>query len=207
MKVFRKVFAAAIALTAIAMASSAFAADGTATYNATAKTMTVVDAATAPFASYNQATIAVVPYNFGGTDANEIYYINQGTGAEVATIATNIGLKGALNAPASYEVRVGGEGDYLTYTVPAVQFNNDSATITDDAVAGRAGVKASFAVNSEIQKLIIKLIDKKNGNITGSYEWQDLNIANVNGATFTFGLEIVGDRDLSGIEVTGVEVE
>ncbi len=203
MKVFRKVFAAAIALTAIAMATSAFAAD--ATYNAQDKTMSIAD--TSAFAGYSQATIAVVPYNFGGTDANEIYYINQGTGAEVATIAANIGLKDALNAPASYEVRVGGEGDYLTYTVPAVQFNNDSATITDDAVAGRAGVKASFAVNSEIQKLIIKLIDKNNGNITGSYEWQDLNIANVNGATFTFGLEIVGDGNLSGIEVTGVEVE
>ena len=205
MKVFRKVFAAAIALTAIAMATSAFAAD--ATYNAAAQTMSIAD--TSAFKDYEQATIAVVPTTFGGNDANEIYYINQGTGAEVATIAANIGLKGALNAPTNYEVRVGGEGDYLTYNVPKAQFVAGGKVEAVEGVENRVGVTGKFTVNAGITELVIKLVDDNADGLEGSYTWPELSAINsVNGATFTFGLEIVGDgNNLSGIRVTGVEVQ
>lgn len=205
MKVLKRVFAIAISLAAIAMATSAFAA----TYDSATATIELDANEIAEFSSVEgQVTMAVVPENFGAqTASTDIYYINQGTAAEIADIADEIGLKGAFEtAPAGFDVRVGGQNiaPVKSYDIPEYAFK--SATAADTTIEGRVGVIGKIQVNAGITSLRVLL---KDGETEGFYDWTGLNIASVNGAEFTFGLEIVNNtddaaKDMSGITITGV---
>jgi hypothetical protein len=207
MKVLKRVFAIAISLAAICVATSAFAAD--ATYDAETATIALPEAAIQEIQGMTgQVTMAVVPNNFGsGSNSEDIYYINQGTAADMADKAASIGLKGALSVPANYQVRVGGQdASMVAHNIPAVAFVFEgSQTIVGE---DRVGVKGTITVNAGINNLKVLL---KDGDVTGSYDWNGINIASANGATFTFGLEIVNNtddaaKDLSNVTITGVEL-
>ena len=208
MKVLKRVFAIAISLAAIAVATSAFAAD--ATYDAANQKIALPEAAIESIESMTgQVTMAVVPKTFGaGSNSEDIYYINQGVAADMADVAASIGLKGALSVPTNYQVRVGGQDAAMTaYDIPAVTFV-DSTLVTDDDVEDRVGVMGTITVNAGVNDLKVLL---KDGDVAGVYNWNGINIASTNGATFTFGLEIInntGDaaKDMSNITITGVEM-
>ncbi len=208
MKVLKRVFAIAISLSVICAAATAFAAD--ATYDADKATIALASEDIQKIESMEgQVTMAVVPKQFGsGSNSEDIYYINQGIAAEMADVAAEIGLKDKLNVPASYQVRVGGKDTTMAvYNIPAIKFEGSAPA--DITAEGRVGVVGTLTVNGGVQSIKVLLEDAVAG-LTGSYDWSDINIASANGASFTFGLEIVNNTgaelDMSGISITGVEI-
>ncbi len=208
MKVFKKVFAFAIALTAIAMASSAMAAN--ATYNSDAKTVSLAQADIETIAAASgQVTIAVVHDSFGENDTDTIVdniaYINQGTGTDVAGYAAAMGVKdGVILNPHAYRVRVGGLGDVQVYDIPATAVATVNAP--NKSVEGRIGFDGSIALDG---KLVSKLIFTLNSGVDGAenieWTWDNISIPNTIG-TVTFGLEIVGEGS-ENVKCSGVVAE
>lgn len=215
MKVLKKVFAFAIALTAIAMASSAMAADATyAVDNAGNATVTV----NADISGTNQTTVAVVPTTFGDETeavADDIYYINQGTTDEIkALLAAGVGLKNTLDVPAAFEVRVGGETQDV-YAIPAVvpsigDGSSNEELTQSGSVEGtsKLAFDGSLTVNGAgLTRLKFSLTAKEAGkdDLTAVFYSNDegvvfdKNIASIFG-TVTFGLEI--DNVPAGVTVT-----
>lgn len=211
MKVLKRVFAIAISLAAICVATSAFAAAGV-TYDGVNKTIALPDTAIESIEGMTgQVTMAVVPKEFGSTSVSEdIYYINQGAAAEMAVVAGSIGLKGELLVPTNYQVRVGGQdASVAVYNIPELVFVGSEAG--ENTAEGKVGVIGKITANAGISNLKVLLEDTVN-SLTGSYTWNNINITSTNGATFTFGLEINNNTadaalDMSGITITGVETE
>jgi len=213
MKVFKKVFAFAIALTAIAMASSAMAAEQTATYTAHKIAVPVASEST------EQATIAVVDADFGESDATttaaDIYYINQDEAKNIANeLTAGVGLKSVENfVPTSVEVRLGGamSGEY---TVFPFTFDKE-AVVPAEPIAGikegteRIGFEGEIVVNggtfSDILFTLSSEGDAELGDKTitvraSEAAWKNaFTIPSVYG-TVTFGLEIEGVP--TGVTVT-----
>ena len=219
MKVFRKMFAFAVTVAAIAMATSAFAATAVYDETAGAPNPLVKVADTAALAGETgQATVAVVPTNFGEegtTDAEAIYYIDQD---DVEVIKTNLvnglKIKGAIADRSQYAVRVAGTNTAMTQIeFAAVQPDEDGYEIVgkvgkDLEEATAVGIKGTFKLNkANVQTVYVTVQDAKNGNKTGVVEW-DLSAFRTN-ADITFGLEIQSEtpRDLSGISIVSVSDE
>ena len=211
MKIFKKVFAFAIALAAIAMASSAMAAD--AVYN-----NGVVTVPAANISGQNQTAVAVVANTFGGTSASveDVYYINQGTTDEVdALLKAGLGLKANLDVPAAFQVRVGGEVNDV-YAIPAVVTNlgNSGANNANLTIGGsdegtsRLAFDGSLTVNGKgLERLMFELTAKEAGEADLKAVFYsdskgvvfNKNIASIFGDV-TFGLEI--DNVPDGVTVT-----
>ena len=219
MKVFKKVFAFAIALTAIAMASSVMAATGNATYDkANHKVAANVDVS----GISGQATVAVVPKDFGSNDAAaaDIYYINQDAPATIATDLVNgVGLKtAALDfVPSEFEVRVGGGASVLDYEILPVVTNNDFVAAPDKTEGEPAGTKrvghsGTFQFNGgTISKIKFTL---SNGTETKVVDTSALGDAgkftgSLNSVigTVTFGIEIAGVPTGVDVSLQSVTVE
>ena len=227
MKVFKKVFAFAIALTAIAMASSAMAAD--ATYD-----NGVVKVANAGLTSELQTTVAVVDTQFGKTDAapsaDDIYYIDQDTAANInSKLATGVTLKTVADfTPSTAEVRVGGNGktSYDTYTIPNVVYNEGYKTQepaergeADGEPAGtkRLGFEGTFKLNGgAVSKIKFKLISAGHDEALYNSEAQFDNtneLVNFIGelpsivGEVSFGLEVAGVPEGVTVTLDAVTVE
>lgn len=222
MKVFKKVFAFAIALTAIAMASSAMAATGNATYDSDNHTF-AADVDVTGITS--QATVAVVPTTFGENeaDAADVYYINQDTPAAIAgELANGVGLKTADIAfvPSAFEVRVGGNGKatYDTYRIPAYDVNVNSAVIDTrvEGEAGSIGFDGSITLSGvELNNLKFYLTTSDTAEgiqanaVVSTADAEKVNFtkaASISG-TVTFGLEVKGVPAGVTVGLTKVEVE
>lgn len=212
MKVFKKVFAFGIALTAIAMASSAMALDAEYTSDHKIKVDVTSDLTT-------QATVAVVDARFGKNDADtipdNIYYIDQDEAKNIAAdLKAGVGLKSDENfVPTSVEVRLGGamEG---TYTVLPFTFDKEAVKPADPIPGikegtNRIGFEGEIVVNggtfSDILFMLSSEGDKELGDKTitvraSEAAWKNaFTIPNVYG-TVTFGLEIEGVP--TGVTVT-----
>ena len=108
MKLFKGVLLAAAAT--LALSTTAFAAE--ATYDSETNKVALELAAGDVNVTGGQMTVVVVPKTFGVDEAlaEVIYYINQDEFGDAFTaIIANMGLKGSLDNPAEYEVRIGGE--------------------------------------------------------------------------------------------------
>lgn len=205
MKVFRKMFAFAVTVAAIAMATSAFAA--TAEYDASNVLVKVADTS-ALDAETAQATVAVVPTNFGETDA-EIYYIDQDAVATIkANLVSGLAVKEAITVPADYEVRVAGTNTAMTKiafaTVQPPEEDDYEIVGSNLTAATAVGIKGTFSLTAGVDTLYVTVQDAKNNNAQGIIEWDMAGI--VTNADITFGLEIQSEtpRDLSGISIVGV---
>ncbi len=200
MKVFRKMFAFAVTVAAIAMATSAFAA--TAEYDATNIKVKVAD--TTAMTENAQMTVAVVPTNFAGNDA-DIMYIDQDAAATIkANLEAGLAVKEALEVPTNYEVRVAGTSmNMQTINFQAVQEEEDDYEyITGE---GALGIKGAFQYNGNAKTVVLTLKDAKNNDMTGTLEWDLLGGIASSNATITFGLEIQSEtRDLSGISIVSI---
>lgn len=204
MKVFRKMFAFAVTVSAIALATSAFAA--TAEYDSSNVLVKVAD--TSSLTEENQMTVAVVPKNFGETD-EEIYFIDQDEAATIkANLARGLAVKDALQNPANFEVRVAGTTmDMKTFAIPAVA-DDDEYEYIGGTDGKPLGIKGTFQYNGTAKTVVLTLKDASNDK-TGSLSWDLLeNIPGANGLTITFGLEIhpsVEGQDLSQITIESIE--
>lgn len=202
MKVFRKMFAFAVTVAAIAMATSAFAA--TAEYDATNIKVKVADADA--LANPAQMTVAVVPTNFDGDDA-DIMYIDQDTSATIkANLKAGLAIKAALEVPTNYEVRVAG----TDMDIDKIKFNSiqvvDDVTKVPESTAAAIGFTGTFQYNGGANKtIVLNFSDSKTGATNVPYTW-DLSEAlpGAVAAEIVFGLEIQADnnQDLSGITVS-----
>ena len=108
MKLFKGVLLAAAAT--LALSTTAFATE--ATYDSETNKVALELAAGDVNVTGGQMTVVVVPKTFGADEAlaEVIYYINQDEFGDAFTaIIANMGLKGSLDNPAEYEVRIGGE--------------------------------------------------------------------------------------------------
>ncbi len=204
MKVFRKMFAFAVTVAAIAMATSAFAA--TAVYDDTDTDNPLVKITDGEFAENAQMTVAVLPVGFGSSDDDaDIMYIDQDA-AEIIKekLASGLAVKGELVNPAdNYEVRVAGTNTAMqTINFEAVQEEEDYEYITGE---GALGIKGSFNYDGTAKTVVLTLKDAKNGDKEGSIEWDLLGGIAATNAKIRFGLEIQSTtRDLSGITVVSI---
>ncbi len=203
MKVFRKMFAFAVTVAAIAMATSAFAA--TAEYDSANVKVKVADVSA--LTETAQMTVAVVETGFDGTDDGDIYYIDQDQADAIkANLQAGLAVKEALTVPTNYEVRVAGTSmDMQTINFQAVQAPEYIVVGENLTSATAVGFKGSFSYNGNAKTVVLTLKDANNSNATGTVEWDLLDGINTN-ATITFGLEIQSaePRDLSGITITDI---
>lgn len=201
MKVFRKMFAFAVTVAAIAMATSAFAA--TAEYDSTNIKVSVDDVSA--LGETAQMTVAVVPTAFSGNDA-EIMYIDQDEAAEIkADLEAGLAIKEALTVPTDYEVRVAGTNMNMeTINFQAVQSPEYTVVGENLEAATAIGFKGSFSYNGNAKTVVLSLEDTVAGK-TGTLVWDLLEGINTN-ATITFGLEIQSETamDMSGINITNI---
>lgn len=207
MKIFRKVFAITVALSALAMASSAMAANEASYENGVVKADATIAA--------DVATVAVVPTAFGlDTAASaDIKYANQGTGeAMAAALAEGVGLTEELSVPKNYEVRVGANGAVDTYVIPAfvIPSADELAAIVPDTSADytdRIGLAGAFKANGveSIKEIIFKLISE---GINGEVVWNE-GIEDVNNIVgdITFGIEFANVPSGATITLQGIEVK
>ena len=199
MKVFRKMFAFAVTVAAIAMATSAFAA--TAVYdNGLVKV-------TGTFDEDEQMTVAVITADFDGDDA-DIYYIDQDAAETIkANLQSGLAVKTALVDPAvNYEVRVAG----TDMSMQEIYFNSiqvvEQPTRVEASNASAIGFKGSFQYNGGSKKVVITLVDDNADGRRGTLEWDLSNVGSFN-APITFGLEIQADDmqdDVSGIRIESI---
>ena len=211
MKVFRKMFAFAVTVAAIAMATSVFAA--TAEYDATNKLVKVDDIS--GLGNPAQMTVAVVKNTFNGNDA-DIYYINQDVADTIKDeLVDGLAVKDELTIPTDYQVRVAGTGmDMETINFQAVQTSKiENIEIVGGGTAVKAvGIKGEFTFNGGGTTVVLNLIDtvnKINGEpAVGSVRW-DLGSIASNNTPLVFGLEIQSatEMDMSGIQYNGFTVE
>lgn len=199
MKVFRKMFALAVSVAAIAMATSAFAA--TAEYDATNVLVKVADTSVLNNEA-GQATVAVVPTNFGenGTDA-QIYFIDQNTADVIAeNLEAGLKIKDAITVPTDYQVRVAGTNTAMQ----AINFKSiQESSITKVGDANAVGFTGTFQYNGGTKKVLLTF---KDGTATGDYTWDLGDAITASNATIVFGLEIQPDagQDVSGIELVSI---
>ena len=202
MKVFRKMFAFAVTVAAIAMATSAFAA--TAEYDSTNIKVSVDDVSA--LGETAQMTVAVVPTTFSGNDA-EIMYIDQDAADTIkANLADGLAIKEALTVPTDYEVRVAGTNTAMTtINFETIQGPTYSVVGENLTSATAVGFKGSFEYLGNAKTVVLTLNDSVAGK-TGTLEWDLLGgIASTN-TTITFGLEIQSETamDMSGITITNI---
>lgn len=204
MKIFRKVFALTVALTAIA-ASSAMAANEASYENG-------VITADVSYAG-NVATVAVVPKTYGqfadAADATGIEYVKQG---DVKTLLKDgIVTMNELAVASNYEVRVGADGAVVDYVIPEVKLDevvNEKSEAQEDGNK-RLGFDGSFQVNGKDFTDILFLLSNGAKAVEVSYKdaaWNnEFKIASMNGEV-TFGLEVANVP--AGVTVTfnGVEL-
>lgn len=222
MKVFKKVFAFAIALTAIAMASSAMAAETEkAVYdNGVVKVALAVSA----LEGDDQTTVAVVDSHFGegDPDVDDIYYIDQDTATVIgAKLNTGVGLKLPTGTftPSTAEVRIGGanKSGYDTHTIPAVVTNNDFVAAPDKTEGEPAGTKrvghsGTFQFNGgTISKIKFTLSNGPETKVVDTSALGDAgkftgSLNSVIG-TVTFGIEIAGVPTGVDVSLQSVTVE
>lgn len=204
MKIFRKVFALTVALTAIA-ASSAMAANEASYDNGVI---------TADVAYTDEvATVAVVAKTYGqfadAADATGIEYVNQG---DVKTLLANgIVTMNELPVASNYEVRVGADEAVVDYEIPDVKLDevvNEKSEAQEDGNK-RLGFDGSFQVNGKDFTDILFLLSNGAKAVEVSYNdaaWNnEFKIASMNGEV-TFGLEVANVP--AGVTVTfnGVEL-
>ncbi len=220
MKVFKKVFAFAVALTAIAMASSAMAADAIYSDGSVSVENDFIGEA--------QTTVAVVDSRFGENDTysvEDIYYVNQDTAANIGDLLNN-GVELLVNnvnfVPATTEVRVGGndKDTYETYYIQKLQdvTINTIAPDEDDAER-RFGFDGTYQFNGgSISAIKFEL--ESLGHDGALYE-SSATVATNNDALveqllgripsaygeFTFGLEVANVPAGVTVTLTGVTVE
>lgn len=210
MKVFRKMFAFAVTVAAIAMATSAFAA--TAEYDATNKLVKVADTS-ALNNETAQATVAVVKSTFNGTNDADIYFIDQDAVATIkANLVAGLAVKDELVNPAeNYEVRVAGTGTAMQ----RINFETVQSTTIDKvqivgagAAVKAVGIKGEFTYNGGGETVVLTLKDTVNlvngEPAIGTVTWDLGSIASSN-APLVFGLEIQSatEMDMRGIEYVG----
>lgn len=202
MKIFRKVFAITVALSALAMASSAMAANEASYENGVVKANATIEA--------DVATVAVVPTAFGlDTGASDaIKYANQGTGeAMAAALAEGVGLTEDVSVPSNYEVRVGANGAVTNYVIPKFEVANIN-TDTNPDLADRIGFSGFVQANGAeaVKEIIFKLLSNIDGE--ASVTWvNDLDeVYNLKG-DITFGLEIANVPAGATVTLQGVEVK
>lgn len=219
MKVFKKVFAFAIALTAIAMASSAMAAD--AIYSD--GSVSVEN----DFSSEAQTTVAVVDSRFGENDTysvEDIYYVNQDTAANIGDLL-NDGVELLVNnanfVPATTEVRVGGndKDTYETYYIQKLQEVDKDTVVPDEADAERRfGFHGTYQFNGgSINAIRFALTSEGHDgalyNPTASVATNDALVEQLLGSipsahgVFTYGLEVANVPAGVTVTLTGVTVE
>ena len=198
-------FAFAVTVAAIAMATSAFAA--TAEYDATNKLVKVANTSALDNETA-QATVAVVPREFGenGTDA-QIYFIDQNTADVIAeNLKAGLKIKDAITVPTDYQVRVAGTNtDIQVINFKSIQVV-EQPTKVEASNASVIGFKGSFQHNGGSKKVVITLVDNKANGREGTLEWDLSNVASF-AAPITFGLEIQADdmqNDVSGIELVSI---
>lgn len=211
MKVFRKMFAFAVTVAAIAMATSAFAA--TAVYDDADTNNPLVKVTDGEFTEQAQMTVAVVPTNFGeeGTDAEDIYYIDQDEASVIiADLQSGLKIKDEIADRTGYQVRVAGTNTAMqTINFEAIEPDEDEYEILGGNEAGQTsqavGIKGTFSLNAVVDTVYITVEDAV-ANRTAVIDW-DLSEFNTN-ADIIFGLEIQSNepRDLSGISIIGVSV-
>ena len=204
MKVFKKVFAFAIALTAIAMASSVMAENGTATY--TDHKIKVDDIERAS----GQTTVAVVTNTFDGTNSDDIYYIDQDEASVIeANLKAGVGLKAKDESfvASALQVRVGGGDEIEVFDVPAVQYDDSYKSQTPEKKPEdgktdiyRIGLEGKFQMNGgTVNKITFVLKAAGEGHDTDKYS----NTALVDTGTVEFS----GDYGSISGEVTfGLEI-
>lgn len=213
MKVLKKVFAFAIALTAIAMATSVMAADGDATYAFDGTNATM--AATTGLTGDAQTTVAVVPKTFGADNAkaDDIYYINQDTAANIAAaLEAGVGLKGELNPVSGFQVRVGSNGSVLTYEVPSYvvdeDINSEEPVVEITNGVGttyRYGFDGKITLNgTALNKILFTLSTNEEGvvNNTVTISTDDNDAEKINFVNNKIA-SMVGDVEF-GLEISGV---
>ena len=207
MKVFKKVFALAVIVSAFAISTSAFAA---------ADSSVVNDKVVVPESVFDglsgQTTIAVVDSNFGeeNVSSNLIHYIDQNEAAtiEAAAIA-GLQLKAGSNAYGNYEVRVGNATATMRVSaIPQFTVEKEDAIVSEPNEDGETTIGIPARVNVEtgsnaVSKVVFTL---SNGTKTVTYDYNvaDLPFAN---STFTIGLEIQGIPNGVTVECTDVQVQ
>ena len=216
MKVFKKVFAFAIALTAIAMASSAMAAD--AVYNN--GTVSVANT----FSGTDQTTVVVVDSHFGEGDIDvaDIFYIDQNTAENIgATLNSGVAINAPNFVPSTAEVRVGGNGKdtYDTYVIPEfvapTTFNNESVT---DPETGKKviGFDGTIVLNgATFNDIVFTLTSTEYAGEQFTWKASDSAVFNKTGnatianlvGNVTFGLEIAGVAAEYDVELVKIDVE
>lgn len=205
MKVFRKMFALAVSVAAIAMATSAFAA--TAEYDATNVLVKVADTSVLNNEA-GQATVAVVPTNFGenGTDA-QIYFIDQNTADVIAeNLEAGLKIKDAITVPTDYQVRVAGTNTAMqTINFSSIQVISDVTKVAGSN-ATAVGFTGTFQYNGGTKAVVLKFTDSNNaaaGEVSQVWDLTDVLPNNV-AAGIIFGLEIQADnnQNLEGISVS-----
>ena len=199
MKVFRKMFAFAVTVAAIAMATSAFAA--TAEYD-----NGLVKVADGTFSETGQMTVAVLPVEFGSTDA-EIMYIDQDAAETIkANLVNGLAVKEALTVPTDFEVRVAGTSmDMQTINFQTIQAPQYTVVGENLTAATAVGFKGTFQYNGNAKTVVLTLNDSVAGK-TGTVNWDLLGEIASSNATITFGLEIQSETamDMSGITITNI---
>ncbi len=202
MKVFRKMFAFAVTVAAIAMATSAFAA--TAEYDTENDLVKVAD--TSEMTETAQMTVAVVPTTFNGAAA-DIMYIDQDAADTIkANLDSGLAVKEALTVPTNYEVRVAGTNMSMqTINFNSIQVVGD-VTKVPESTAAAIGFTGTFQYNGGAKKISLTFADSNNteaGERTKEWDLTDALPGSVS-AEIVFGLEIQADngQDLSGITVS-----
>ena len=203
MKVFRKMFAFAVTVAAIAMATSAFAA--TAEYDATNKLVKVADTGMLE-AEQGQATVAVLPVGFRGNDADIMYIDQDSADAIQQKLEDGLAVKAELVNPAEgYEVRVAGTSTAMqTINFNSIQVVGDVTNVTDQAITNAIGFKGSFQYNGGSKEVTLYFSDSKTGATNVPYTWNLGDAISSSNATIVFGLEIQADngQELDGITVS-----
>ena len=199
MKVFRKMFAFAVTVAAIAMATSAFAA--TAEYN-----NGLVTVADGSFSETAQMTVAVVPTDFEGNDA-DIMYIDQDAAETIkAKLVSGLAVKEELEIPTNFEVRVAGTNmDMDTINFQAIQAPTYTVVGENLESATAVGFKGTFQYNGNAKTVVITLNDSV-ANKTATVNWDLLEGITASNTTITFGLEIQSAEamNMSGITITNI---
>ena len=226
MKVFKKVFAFAIALTAIAMASSAMAAETEkAVYDNGVVKVALADSA---LVGDDQTTVAVVDSHFGegDPDVDDIYYIDQDTAAVIgAKLNTGVGLKlptGTTFTPSTAEVRIGGanKSGYDTHTIPAIvpptTFNEPAPVVDPETGKSTVGFDGTIVLNgATFNDIVFTLTSTEFEGQQFSWRASDSDVytktgnATINNlvGTVTFGLEIAGVSSDYEVDLVKIDVE
>lgn len=204
MKIFRKVFALTVALTAIA-ASSAMAANEASYENGVI---------TADVAYTDEvATVAVVAKTYGqfadAADATGIEYVNQG---DVKTLLANgIVTMNELPVASNYEVRVGADKAVVDYEIPEVEYDaKEAEPIVGEDGKSRIGFDGSFQVNGKEFTDILFLLSNGTQDVEVSYNdaaWNNkFDITSISGEV-TFGLEIANVPADVTVTFNGIDVK